>query len=180
MNLADVFTFLFVILGFIIVFVGYWLMASGLFPQLVERCADRYATPVKTTLAGAFTFIPAVTLGLLISNKAPGTAIKVIGLGLALLAALVALFGSAGLALRIGRGLKSERDTREPWRAVMRGGIVLGLTFVLPFLGTFVLMPFAFISGAGAFVLSCLRLRQAAPLPAMPEPIPPAIPTAAQ
>jgi hypothetical protein len=180
MNLADVFTFLFVILGFIIIFVGYWLMAAGLFPQLVERCADRLATPVKTTLVGTFTFVPAVALGILISNKAPGVPIKMLGLGLALLAALVGLFGSAGLALRIGRGLKSERDAREPWRTVMRGGIVLGLTFVLPFLGTFVLMPFAFISGAGAFVLSCLGARQAAAVPAIAPTIPPPIPTIAQ
>jgi hypothetical protein len=180
MNLADVFTFLFVILGFIIVFVGYWLMAAGLFPPFVERCADRLATPVKTTVVGLFTFVPAVALGLTISNKAPGTAIKIVGLGLALLAALVALFGSAGLALRIGRGLKSERDAREPWRAVMRGGIVLGLTFVLPFLGTFVLMPFAFISGAGAFVLSCLGARRLESVAAVPAAISPSVPTAAQ
>jgi hypothetical protein len=179
MNLADVFTFLFVILGFLIVFTGYWLMAAGLFPSFVERCADRLGNPVKTTLVGAVTFIPAVALGLTISNKAPGTAIKVAGLGIALLAALAALFGSAGLALRIGRGLKSERDVREPWRAVMRGGIVLGLTFVLPFLGTFVLIPFAFISGAGAFVLSCLGARRSETLAAIPAAIPPAIPTTA-
>jgi hypothetical protein len=180
MNLADVFTFLFVILGFIIVFVGYWLMAAGLFPQLVERCADRLGTPVKTTLAGALTFIPAVALGLTISSKAPGAAIKVVGIGIALLAALVALFGSAGLALRIGRGLKSEGDIREPWRAVMRGGIVLGLTFVLPFLGTFVLMPFAFISGAGAFVLSCRSARRSEAVAAIPATMPPPVPTPAQ
>ena len=49
MNLADVFTFLFVILGFLIVYVGYWLMAFGLFPRLTQRCAERISTaPVKT------------------------------------------------------------------------------------------------------------------------------------
>lgn len=171
MNLADVFTFLFVILGFVIVYVAYWLMAAGLFPQMVERCAERMGTPVKTTLVGLATFIPAVALGILISNRAPGAAIKVIGIGIALLAVLVALFGSAGLALRIGRGLKSERDTREPWRAVLRGGIVLALTFVLPFLGTFVLMPFAFIAGAGALVRSCFGGRRVEPVVELPTAI---------
>ena len=175
MNLADVFTFLFVILGFIIVYVGYWLMAAGLFPSLVERCSGHWDRPVKTTLVGALTFVPAVVLGFLISSKAPGAVLKVMGIGIVLLAALAALFGSAGLALRIGRGLKSARDEQEPWRVVMRGGIVLALTFVMPFLGTFLLMPFAFISGAGAFVLTCLRGRQPALAPA-PE-MPPAIPT---
>ena len=42
MNLADVFTFLFVILGFVIVFVSYWLMAAGLFPEFVERSAAHF------------------------------------------------------------------------------------------------------------------------------------------
>jgi hypothetical protein len=177
MNLADVFTFLFVILGFLIVFVGYWLMAAGLFPELVECCAERLQRPVKAAIVGALTFVPAVALGFLISNKAPNAVGKFVGIGLVLVAALVALFGSAGLALRIGRGLKSTRDTQEPWRVVMRGGIVLGLTFVLPFLGTFLVMPFAFISGAGVFLLACLRGRERLPavapqgeLPSVPTP----------
>jgi uncharacterized membrane protein len=177
MNLADVFTFLFVILGFIIVFVGYWLMAFGLFPNLIERCSERMAQPVKATLVGAFTFVPAVATGLFISNEATNALGKTLGIGLVLIAALIALFGAAGLALRIGRGLKSARDEREPWRAVMRGGIVLGFTFVMPFLGTFVLMPFAFISGAGAFVLSRSRkaLRASVPQVELPPPMPTAI-----
>ena len=176
MNLADVFTFLFVILGFIIVYVAYWLMAAGLFPGMVERCAERMGQPVKTTLVGALTLVPAVTLGFAISSKAPAAPLKVFGIGIVLLAALAALFGAAGLALRIGRGLKSERDEREPWRVVMRGGIVLALTFVLPFLGTFVLMPFAFIAGAGAFVLTCFRGRQPVPVTELPPAIPSTMP----
>src|SRR4051812_7786696 len=106
MNLADVFTFLFVILGFLIVYVGYWLMAYGLFPRQTERCAEQIGrAPVKTTLIGVVTLIPLITIGLLLSNKAPNAVGKVLGLGLALLALLVALLGAAGLALRVGQGL---------------------------------------------------------------------------
>lgn len=163
MNLADVFTFLFVILGFLIVYVGYWLMAYGLFPQRTERCAEQISrAPVKTTLLGAAMLIPLISLGILISSKAPNAVGKIVGIGLALVALLIALFGAAGLALRIGQGLKSQRDEAEPWRRVLRGGIVLGLTFVMPFLGTFVLMPFAFLIGFGAIVLSRPR-REARP-----------------
>ncbi len=169
MNLADVFTFLFVILGFVIVFNAYWLMATGLFPEFVERCAERMRQPVKATLVGLLTFVPVVVIGFAISSKAGNGGVKVFGLGLVLLAALVALFGSAGLALRIGRGLRSTLDEQQPWRAGMRGGIVLALTFVLPFLGTFVLMPFAFIAGAGAFVLARHRREQPAPVVAPAE-----------
>ncbi len=166
MNLADVFTFLFSILGFLIVFVGYWLMAFGLFPRQTERCSEQISrAPVKTTLLGAVMLIPLITIGFLISSKAPNAVGKILGVGLVLVALLVALFGASGLALRIGQGLKSTRDEQEPWRRVLRGGIVLGLTFVMPFLGTFVLMPFAFIAGFGAIVLARPR-RQSAPQPA--------------
>ncbi len=166
MNLADVFTFLFVILGFLIVYVGYWLMAYGLFPAQTERCAEQISrAPVKTTLIGAVTLVPLITIGILISSKAPNTLAKLLGIGLALVGLLIALFGAAGLALRIGQGLKSERDEAEPWRRVLRGGIVLGLTFVMPFLGTFVLMPFAFLAGFGAIILTRPR-RAALPQPA--------------
>jgi len=92
-----------------------------------------------------------------------------------LLALLVALLGAAGLALRVGQGLPSARDEAEPWRRVLRGGIVLGLTFVMPFLGTFVLMPFAFIAGFGAMILARPR-RAAAAQPASIPPIPAAAP----
>jgi hypothetical protein len=169
MNLADVFTFLFVILGFLIVYVGYWLMAFGLFPQQTQRCADQISrAPVKTPVVGAALLVPLVSLGFFISSKAPNAVGKILGIGLVLVVLLVALFGAAGLALRIGEGLKSTRDEHEPWRRVLRGGIVLGLTFVMPFLGTFVLMPFAFLAGFGAMVLGRPRRERVIQTEAIP------------
>jgi hypothetical protein len=166
MNLADVFTFLFVILGFLIVYVGYWLLAYALFPAQTQRCARQLdRAPVKTTLVGLVTLGPLIALGFLISSKAPNVVGKFVGLGLVFIVLLVALFGSAGLALRVGEGLKAVRDEAEPWRRVLRGGIVLGLTFVLPFIGWVVVMPLTFLAGFGAVILS-RPSRSAAPLPA--------------
>jgi hypothetical protein len=176
MNLADVFTVVFIILGFLLVFVAYWLLAAGLFPRLVERCAENLGrAPIKSFILGAVTFAPLLAIGLIISNKSPNSVGKVCGLGIALFAALAALLGSAGVALRIGQGLKSARDVSEPWRQVLRGGIVLALTFVLPFLGTFIVLPLAFASGFGAFLLSSFRrgkVRAPLAIPAGPEPSP--------
>lgn len=191
MNLADVFTVTLVILGFLIVYIAYWLMSAGLFPRFVERCSEQIGrAPILTTLVGAVTLVPIVAIGLAISSKAPNSAGKIAGLAVALIGILGALFGSAGLALRIGTGLKSRRDERDPWRRVLRGGIVLGLTFVMPFLGTFVVMPLAFIAGFGAFLFCVLR-RAAAPAradeliatqPGISQPseamVPPPMPTA--
>src|SRR4051794_29696590 len=124
MNLADVFIVLFVILGFVIVFIAYWLMAAGLFPKYVERSAERFGkSPVKATLLGGIIGVPLVAFGLGMS-KAPHPALKILGLSIAILPMLIALFGSAGLALRIGQGLPSARDASEPWRRVLRGSVV--------------------------------------------------------
>ena len=178
MNLADVFTVFFIIVGFVIVYVGYWLLAAGLFPTMVERCAEQVGrAPVKTTLLGLVTFGPLLAIGFGISSKAPNAAGKAFGIGIVLVASLAALFGSAGLALRIGTGLKSSRDERDPWRRMLRGGIVLGLTFVLPFLGTFLVMPLAFVSGFGAFLIGVWNRRLVQVRETLPAPVPPAVPS---
>ena len=175
MNLADVFTFLFIILGFVIVYIGYWLMAAGLFPKAVEGYAAQIGrAPIATTLLGAATFIPLV----LIFWKVFEGKLKVVGIGIVMLLALAALFGSAGLALRIGEGLPSPRDAQEPWRRVLRGGIVLALTFVMPFVGWLLVMPLAFLSGFGAMLIHFFR-RESHPLNQMTMAATPASPAAA-
>jgi hypothetical protein len=167
MNLADVFTFLFVILGFVIVYVAYWLMAVALFPRMVERSAAQLGrAPVKTTLLGAALFVPLMAICLRLPGK-----LRIVGVGIALLLALAALFGSAGLALRIGQGMPSPLDERQPWRRVLRGGIVLSLAFVMPLVGWFVVMPFAYFSGFGAFCLMLFRREREAQLEAQSAPV---------
>jgi hypothetical protein len=179
MNLADVFTFLFVILGFVIVFVCYWLMAAGLRPEFVQRCAEKLErSPFAMLVLGAVTLIPLMIVGFAVSGRAGQAAVKVAALSLVVLPLLVALFGSAGWALRVGAGLKSDRDEREPWRRVLRGGIVVGITFVLPFIGTFAVMPFVFLSGFGAFLLCAIQGQRAkvtapAAIPAASAPLSP-------
>jgi hypothetical protein len=161
MNLADVFTVVFIILGFLIVFVAYWLAAAGLFPTLVERCSQRLgASPIKSTLIGLITWGPMLAIGSWISNHAPNGPAKLIGVLILIASALIALAGSAGLAFRVGAGLRSSRDEIEPWRIVLRGGIVLALTFVLPFVGTAV-MVWSFIAGFGALVLGRPKVKPA-------------------
>jgi hypothetical protein len=176
MNLADVFTILLVILGFLIVYVSYWLMSAALFPKFAEHCAAQIGrAPIKTALLGAVTFAPLVAIGMGIGSKIPNPAAKLLGFSVALAALLAALFGSAGLALRIGQGLKSARDETEPWRRVLRGGIVLVLTFVLPFLGWFAVMPLTFVVGFGAFLICMFQKKLPASAPVVatePPPVP--------
>jgi hypothetical protein len=99
MNLADVFTVLFVILGFLIVYVAYWLAAAGLFPGFTQRCAEAFGrSPIKLTFLGLITWLPLLGLGSAISNKAPDGPVKLFGVLLLIAAALLALAGSSGRA----------------------------------------------------------------------------------
>ena len=92
---------------------------------------------------------------------------KLAGIIVLFAVALVALLGSAGLARHIGMRLPSGRDATEPWRPVLRGGIVLSICFVLPGIGWFVVLPYALITGFGAAMVA-LRAPESAP--AMPAP----------
>jgi hypothetical protein len=65
--------------------------------------------------------------------------------------------------------LPAPADEQQPWRRVLRGGILFALTFLLPFVGWFVLPIWALVSGFGAFILSVGERRRSS------QDVPPAI-----
>ena len=150
MNLADVFTVVLSVAGVLTVFVGWWLAITGLFPRLVEGCADRLGTaPLKCFLAGLAGAVPLI-LGVVVLGKiSTNPAAKLLSVALVIVLLLLALAGTAGLALRIGRGLPAASDRGEAWRCVRRGGIVLAISY-----GTIVLLPLTLLAGLGAVVLA--------------------------
>ena len=163
MNLADVFTVVLVILGFLTVFVCIWLMSAGLCPALVERCAGRLgAAPFRCALVGVVGVVPLFAIAAAVGRVAPNAPGKILSVLIYFFTVLAALFGTAGLAWRIGHGLPAARDQQEPWRRVLRGGIVLAITFL-----TIVMIPLTLIPGLGAFLLARFG-RNAVPEPAAP------------
>lgn len=161
MIMADVLTWFLIVSGLYLVLLCYWLAAKALFPRAVLACCERYAHPVVPTVVGVALLVPVLVLGLAavkaVTNPGPGGILKV----LLLLLLLPAFLGSAGLAERVGAGLPSPLDVSQPWRRVLRGGLVLAPTFLLPFLGWFVVLPFALVSGFGAVVLTAWGRRSA-------------------
>lgn len=160
MIMADVLKIFLIVVGLLTVYVSYWLVAQALFPQIVDRARQHYAKPVKITLLGLAGAALPFVVGAAISNV-PNPAFKLVGVTLMVIPALLGLVGSAGLAQRIGVGLASPADDHQPWRRVLRGGILLALTFLLPFVGWIVLPIWTLVSGFGAFVLSVKELKQA-------------------
>jgi hypothetical protein len=169
MIVADVLTWFLIIAGVYLVLTCYWLSSFALFPRAVEACAERYARPARATLAGLLVLVPVLVAGLGAANavkaRGPSGALKIA----LLLLLLPAFLGSAGLALRIGSGLPSARDAAEPWRRLLRGGLVLAPTFLLPFLGWFVLLPWTLVSGFGAALLAWRGAGRVAPPAPPPE-----------
>ncbi|MFZ9837431.1 MAG: hypothetical protein ACO3JJ_02800 [Opitutaceae bacterium] len=147
MNLADVFTVLLILLGVLAHFIAVWLVTRGLWPDRVERAAEVLGQrPLACLLAGLLTLGPGVAAGIAVGRVIPGPAGRLLSAVVLLTVILVSLGGAAGLALRIGRGLPSARDVAEPWRPVLRGGIVLSLVQL-----TVVLLPVTLVLGAGAW-----------------------------
>ena len=159
MIMADVLKFVFLIVGLLMVFVAYWLAAEALFPALVERARQQYqGHGWRITLVGLAAAVPLVALGFIVGQLAHPAA-KMLGVALGSMPVLVGLVGSAGLSRRIGEGLVSRLDEQQPWRRVLRGSIVLALTFLLPVVGWFIVLPWTLISGFGAALLSCRSQR---------------------
>ncbi len=154
MIMADIIFWIAVALGLLATFVAHWLAAQALVPQTVARSAEAYARrPLASCLLGTLIGLPTVLILLTLLDKLPHPLAKaVVVLALAVLL-ILAFLGSAGLARRVGAGLADPLEEDSPARGVLRGGIVLGLVFLAPVLGWFVLLPLTLLSGLGAWLL---------------------------
>jgi hypothetical protein len=162
MLMADTMAIFFVFLGMMLALPGLWLFCRGLWPNAVATAADRcYRGFWSSFLMGLpITFVMIVVTKILFGVLGPLG--KISGVAVVCLYMLQAHTGVAGLATSIGRRLPSPVDDARPWRATLRGGVVLELTYLLPILGWFGILPASIIVGSGAATLDlCRRLRLA-------------------
>src|SRR5437899_570312 len=175
MIMADILKIVFIILGILIIYVSYWLLAEALFPRLVENACRQYRRPIRLTFLGLAAAILPVILGIALA-KTSHPLLKLIGITFVVVPGLLGLAGSAGLTLRIGLGLPSPTDETQPWRRVLRGGIVLAFCFLLPVVGWIIMPLWVLVSGLGAFILAAReeRTERAKPAPGAPPELVPA------
>ena len=156
MLMADTMSIFFVILGMMLAFPGLWLLCRGLWPEAVAVAADR----CRKSLWSSFLVGLPITIMMIVVTRilfsVLGPVGKITGVGVVCLYMLQAHTGVSGLATSIGRRLLSPLDEQRPWRSTLRGGVVLELTFLLPFLGWFVILPVSIIIGSGAANLGLL------------------------
>jgi hypothetical protein len=147
----------------LLAFSGLWLLCRGLWPNAVEAAAERCSKRIwPYFLAG----IP-ITLVMVVLTRVAfplGPIGKFLGVAIVCFYMVLAHTGVSGLATAIGRRLSSPVDEKSPWRATLRGGTALGLSYLLPILGWFVVLPASIIIGTGAItvaLLSKLKLQTA-------------------
>ncbi len=178
--MADVLKYFLSILGGLLIFIAYWLAAEALFPALVERSRDQYRRPWKLTFAGLAMTAPFIGIALLLFTKGNNPLLNIVGFVFLAVVLFGGLAGSAGLAKRIGAGLPSPLDEAQPWRRVLRGGVVLTLTYLLPFIGWMGLSIWTLVTGFAALVFAVREAKKEnTPTPALPSTEPPAVPAAA-
>lgn len=162
MIMADVLKIALLILATLLVFICYWVGAQALFPSLVERTRANYSRPFYLTIIGLLVSLPVTYIGIFLLQR-PNPVMKIIGGSIAAIPIVLGLIGSAGLCQRIGTGLPSPLDETQPWRRVLRGGLVLAPAYLLPFIGWFGLTLWTLISGCGAVIVSLRAPKSAAP-----------------
>lgn len=67
-----------------------------------------------------------------------------------------ALSGMSGIAARIGHATPSPSDADRPWRAIVRGSVILELACLFPMVGWLLIYPIALVMGLGAAALALL------------------------
>jgi hypothetical protein len=158
--MADTLAIFFAVLGMLLACPGLWLLCRGLWPTTVADCAEDYRRSLwKPFAVGIPITVLIVVLASMVS-KLPGA---FGGIGAAVTICLFITYASAGvagLATVIGDRLPSPADAQCPWKATIRGGVVLELSFLLPILGWFLLLPASLITGAGATTRTLIKWRR--------------------
>jgi hypothetical protein len=162
MLMADTMSIVFVVLGMMLAFPGLWLLCQGLWPEAVASATERCSKRLWSSFLVGLPITTMMIVVTVILFNVLGPLGKIAGLGVVCLYMLQAHTGVAGLASAIGRRLSAPYDEERPWRSTLRGGVVLELAYLLPFLGWFVILPVSIIIGSGAANLGLLsRLKQA-------------------
>ncbi|MDZ4832472.1 MAG: hypothetical protein SGJ27_01600 [Candidatus Melainabacteria bacterium] len=159
MVLADTMAIFLVVVGMLICFNAVWLLCRALWGPLVAVSREIHRDGmIKSFFLGLpLTALILVLFGALTSNKA-GPWGGLIGIVVMAAYLMFTSIGVAGIADLIGEKLGgSNNQSQPPWRETVRGGAVLVLSFLFPFLGWLLIMPVALIVGCGATMRAMFR-----------------------
>lgn len=165
------FFYLLIGLGILIGLPAFWLFAQAMWPSTVQRARD---VASRGVILNFLCGLPLVVFIIVLLTQAGK--IRAAGGGvaatLAVVALLWALVGVAGLASHIGARLWPACTGNDAWRGLLRGGLVIGGSLTIPFVGWFLLPLVLLTLGAGIRVrMWFVRAPQPQPI-AAPVPAP--------
>jgi len=165
LTIAQVLTFLLIHLGVVLVVTAYYALAASILPNVTERAALRFGRRFWLPgVVGVLISAPWVSLVLMQAGGPVGGVGAVIGLAWL----FCGLVGGAGIALHVGRA--GER--RHATHASIRGGLLITLSWILPLLGWFFVLPLTLATGVGCLILGLFPVK-GAQASAQPEPATP-------
>lgn len=157
MMLADTMAVFFSVVGLLLALPCLWLTFLALFPQSVTRTAHICQDKLWLSFVIGLPFAILLVICVGIFSKMPEGSGGIFSILCIAVFLLLANLGFAGLASTIGARLPSPRDLERPWLSTLRGGVLLELSFVVPIVGWFLLLPVSLLIGVGAFVRSICR-----------------------
>lgn len=130
--------------------------APGLIGQ-AARNLERRGAVGQLGMLSIGTIVLLVTIGLLALLAKAGAPGKALQVAVAVPAAFTVAAGLAASSLCVGGRLPSPADDGRPWRRLVRGATALGLSWVIPFLGWFLILPGCAAMGIGALSLAIFQ-----------------------
>jgi len=151
---AHVWLFFWLHIGVILVVTAYYLLAAAVWPNMAARGAARFGRRWwLATLIGVLVSAPLVLGSAVFANLPP---LQFIGVILFLGWIMLGLFGGAGIALHVGRHGQAEVPAA---RAALRGGLMISLSWALPLIGWFFILPLTIATGIGCLILGWIPVR---------------------
>lgn len=183
MLIDQVFLYFLIAAGLVVSLPALWLLMRTRWPQREEKLREVSGRSMILSFLAGLPVLP-IIIGLLfflgfLGKRGDIVLVFIVGL-ITVLLALSSLAGLAGLATLIGERLTSAKSVAEPWRATLRGGIVLVCLVSMPYVGWFALLPIGIITGGGMMLRSYFvrTLRPAlVPAPQMATTPPPPMPS---
>lgn len=159
MLFADTMAIFFVILGLLLAFPSLWLLCRALWTEQVIRSSETVG--LKSFFIGIPITAVAVVI-VIVVGKLPASFGQIGGVLAFSALFLYAQIGVSGLATYIGNRLPSPADKEKVWRPTLRGAIILSLSWLLPLVGWFLIIPVSVIHGAGATTRSLFPRKKSA------------------
>lgn len=143
---------LFLHLGILLVVTAHFALWSALFPGLRERGQQRFAAhPWKTTFVGLGISIPVALFAIALLKDGGDDGGKFLGAVISCLWVVWGLVGCPSLAAHVGSLAGAESGDQT---VVIRGAAIIVLSWMLPLLGWFLLLPLTLACGVGCCLMS--------------------------